>query len=91
MSTYDQSQRDNPVKLDSVDKWPTGDVKVWEIIEEVLRKTWTTDKSNPFAVDHDYLNNLPVQRSVILSFALINFLRKVISRNPVYTDESKLF
>lgn len=91
MSTYDQSQRDNPVKLDSVDKWPTGDVKVWEIIEEVLRKTWTTDKSNPFSVDHDYLNNLPVQRSVILSFALINFLRKVISRNPVYTDESKLF
>jgi hypothetical protein len=87
MSNTDASQKDNPIKLDSIDEWKTRDVKISEIIEEVLKKTWSVEKSNPFAIDHEALNTLPIQRSMILSVALVNFLKKVLSRNPAYANE----
>eukprot|EP00158_Paraphelidium_tribonemae_P003649 Partr_v1_DN26279_c2_g1_i2_m48475 putative NA len=79
---------DDPMKLQSVKDWKEKDIRVWDIVDEVLQVSAGTPLANPFAINHDYynLNSLPV--SVIQTGAMISFLKRLLSNgNCKYKDQ----
>lgn len=80
---------DNPVKLDTVARWPDADVNLWEVITEILNMILVPAVANPFAIDHEYLNRLSLEGSVILSAALVDFFLKVLMKRPPFAEHCK--
>jgi hypothetical protein len=81
---------DNPVKLDTITRWSTDtDVKLWEVITEILNMILVPPVANPFAIDHEYLNRLSLEGSMILSAALVDFLLKVLVKRPPFAAHGK--
>jgi hypothetical protein len=59
-----------------------SDVKIWEILVELVRVNTHPHPSNPFAIDWDYLETVSLQERILLSAALINFLQRIIQHQP---------
>lgn len=76
---------DNPVKLETVADWATKDIRLWQMIDEIMSLAVAKKPDNPFEVDHDYFNSLSVEGSLILSGAMLDFLRKIYLRKPAYS------
>jgi hypothetical protein len=70
--------RDNPLKLKSTRKWNDSDVKVWDIIAELVKLCTYPPPNNPFAVDFEYFDNLPIEERLLATAAMVNFLQKMI-------------
>ncbi|KAK9728897.1 hypothetical protein K7432_000720 [Basidiobolus ranarum] len=78
---------DNPLKLVTISDWRSKETKVWDIISEVILLTQEPPPTNPFAVDHDYFDSLPVEESVFATGALISVLQKIYLSNFPYADQ----
>jgi hypothetical protein len=63
------------------------DVRVWDIVEEVLRLALTPNLGNPFAVDHEYFNTLSLEASFLQTGAMLEFLIKVYLRKPAFAAQ----
>ncbi|XP_064639256.1 uncharacterized protein LOC135494878 [Lineus longissimus] len=74
--------QDNPLALKSTTLWKDKEVKIWEILAELVRVNTRPHPSNPFAIDWDYLETLSLQERILLSASLINFLQRVIQHQP---------
>ncbi|KAI9021191.1 hypothetical protein DFJ74DRAFT_707158 [Hyaloraphidium curvatum] len=72
---------DVPLKLDSTARWAAGeDVHASDIVAELVGVAVLPPPANPFAVDHGFLDALPLEESVLLSGALAEFLAGVWGR-----------
>ncbi|KAI3631642.1 hypothetical protein MIR68_010115 [Amoeboaphelidium protococcarum] len=76
------AEADAPVKLSSIQKWMESEVKLWEILSEVLLMAHRalniqTDDGNPFAIDRIFFQQQNVLTGVIVSGAMIDFLGKI--------------
>ncbi|XP_062521420.1 uncharacterized protein LOC134196335 isoform X2 [Corticium candelabrum] len=78
LSGEDTTAKDNPLKLESTTKWNDQDIRVWDIIAELVAICTVPAPKDPFAVDLSYYDTLPVAESVLATGAMINFLQKVL-------------
>ncbi|KAI8098991.1 uncharacterized protein BX664DRAFT_320110 [Halteromyces radiatus] len=66
---------DVPLRLESTLSWNRKHVALWEMVWELLsRLTWPSP-TNPFAIDFDYLDRLPLPQSLLLIGGLLDFLQ----------------
>ncbi|RCH99887.1 hypothetical protein CU097_010763 [Rhizopus azygosporus] len=89
-----ESDKENPLQLTTTDEWKLKDIKLWQIVAEIISLTIHAD--NPFEIDFGFLEQLPVQESRLLNHSLLKFLETVYvqSDDPfvdkVYQDITKL-
>ncbi|KAI9245860.1 hypothetical protein BDA99DRAFT_543507 [Phascolomyces articulosus] len=79
-----------PMSLESTDTWRRKDIPLWEMIKEVFIMITESCPTNPFKLDHTYLGSLPLEESVLLTGALLNFLQNLwIQAEPIkaFVDE----
>jgi len=66
------------------------DVKVWDIVAELVRVCTIPAPPNPFAIDFDYYESLPVPEKLLSSGAMVNFLRRILQgEQHSYTKRGK--
>ncbi|RUS34649.1 hypothetical protein BC938DRAFT_479336 [Jimgerdemannia flammicorona] len=68
---------DIPLKLDTTALWKTQDIRLWDIIAEIITLTLTPSPPNPFEVDTYYFETLPLEECVTTTGAMIDFLQRV--------------
>ncbi|XP_065840493.1 uncharacterized protein [Oscarella lobularis] len=84
------SAKDNPLKLDSTSRWSEEDIKIWDIVAELVSICTMPAPKNPFAVDIEYFQSLPLAESVLATGAMANFLRTVLAHKEHFYD-AKMF
>eukprot|EP00053_Salpingoeca_punica_P016234 m.152103 g.152103 ORF g.152103 m.152103 type:complete len:323 (+) comp16913_c0_seq1:281-1249(+) len=72
------ANRDSPLKLRSTNAWTTNDVKVWDVIAELVDICMQPPASNPFAIDMNYFESLPILEAVMTSGAMVHFMQRVL-------------
>lgn len=64
------------------------DVALWEIVAEIL--SMTTSTRNPFELDFNFIDHLPLEESVLLTGSLLEFLETVwVQADPTNTFSDK--
>lgn len=76
--------KDSPLSLRTVKDWSTKDIKVWDIIAEIVRVNVTPPPRNPFAVDHAYFDTLLPEECIIATGAMAFFLQKLLLKDHSY-------
>lgn len=54
------------------------EIKVWDVISELVLICSCPSPPNPFAVDLDYFDALPVKERVLASAAMLNILLSIL-------------
>ncbi|KNE70092.1 hypothetical protein AMAG_15071 [Allomyces macrogynus ATCC 38327] len=81
----ENSKHDDPIKLESAAAWKTSDnVRVSDIIAEVIGIAVSPPPINPFAVNLGYYDDLPLEESVVCVGAMLDFLQKIYLSNSPY-------
>ncbi|XP_065887840.1 uncharacterized protein [Dysidea avara] len=78
ISDKSSAEKDYPLQLKSTTTWIDEDVKVWDIVAELVRVCTIPAPPNPFAIDFDYYESLPVPEKLLSSGAMVNFLRRLL-------------
>ncbi|KAI9357479.1 hypothetical protein BD770DRAFT_388825 [Pilaira anomala] len=91
LSQPDQKEADdNPLQLTKTTEWKNSNVALWEIVSEIL--SMTTSTSNPFELDFDFIDHLPLEESVLLTGSLLEFLETVwVQADPTNTFSDKVY
>ena len=55
---------------------------MWDVIAELVNICADPCPANPFEVDFDYFEALPLVEKYLASGAMVNILRKIISTGP---------
>ncbi|CEP13132.1 hypothetical protein [Parasitella parasitica] len=79
---------DNPLQLQKTNEWKIKDISLWEMVAEIVQMT--SSPKNPFQIDFDYIDKLPLEESVLLTGSLLAFLQNVwIEADPciVFADD----
>lgn len=66
------------------------DVSLWEIVAEIL--SMTINPSNPFEIDFEFIDKVPIEEGVLLTGSLLAFLENVwvqADPNTSFTDKGK--
>ncbi|KAJ2732272.1 hypothetical protein IW152_003947, partial [Coemansia sp. BCRC 34962] len=71
-------EKDVPLKLESIDCWRLYDIRPWDVMVEVICTAVVPPPENPFAVDYTYFDKITIEERVVLTGALLEFLRRVI-------------
>ncbi|XP_071493944.1 uncharacterized protein [Diadema antillarum] len=72
--------KDSPLRLKSTAMWAEKDVKVWQILAELVKLCTRPAPKNPFEVDMDYFEALERGERVIALGAMAYFLQCVVSQ-----------
>ncbi|CAG8461139.1 36785_t:CDS:2 [Racocetra persica] len=80
-------ETDNPLKLDTIAAWKTQDIKLWEIIAEVITLSLSPPPENPFEINHSYYDTLPLEECAVSTGAMVDFLQKVYLKDTFYADK----
>lgn len=67
-----------PLNLETTLLWGNQDVRLWQIIHELLRVVIKPPKKNLFQIDFNYIMSLPAMEQSLSCASLISFLRGVI-------------
>jgi hypothetical protein len=51
------------------------DISLWEIVAEIL--SMTINPSNPFEIDFDFIDKVPLEEGVLLTGSLLSFLENI--------------
>jgi hypothetical protein len=62
------------------------DIKLVDVIAEIIQKTIQPPPENPFELDHSYFEQQPVEENMLLTGAMIDFLQKLCLRRYPYTS-----
>jgi hypothetical protein len=99
---------DVPLRLESTLSWTTKsksilllslthfsyvDVALWEMVWELISRVSWPSPQNPFAIDFDYLDRVPLPQSLFLTGALMEFLQTLwIQAEPQvsFIDQGKV-
>ncbi|XP_033637322.1 uncharacterized protein LOC117298281 [Asterias rubens] len=74
--------KDSPLKLKSTSAWQEKDIKVWDIIAELVKLCTLPSPRNPFALDMEYFDALPLQERIIALGAMSHFMQNVLNNGP---------
>jgi len=79
--------KDTPLELSTTTKWKTEDIKLWDILAEIIILALKEEPSNPFEIDKDILKSLSPQDILLTTGALLYFLKLVYlsDKNPYAT------
>jgi len=78
--------KDSPLKLRSILDWSSKDIKIWDIISEIVRINVQPQPRNPFAIDHSYFDKLPQEECIIATGAMADFLQKVLRKDHSFNS-----
>ncbi|KAI9306986.1 hypothetical protein BJ944DRAFT_262659 [Cunninghamella echinulata] len=68
-------ETDVPLRLESTILWATKNVALWEMIWELIsRVTWPSPQ-NPFEINFEYLDQIPLPQALFLTGGLLEFLQ----------------
>ncbi|KAL1916299.1 uncharacterized protein VTP21DRAFT_5916 [Calcarisporiella thermophila] len=81
------TEEDCPLELDTVINWKTKDIKLWDIVAELLKLTLSPPPINPFTVDHTFFDNLPLEEAVVATGSMINFLSTLYLQQYSFSDK----
>ncbi|CAG8491708.1 6761_t:CDS:2 [Funneliformis caledonium] len=79
-------ETDNPLKLDTIAAWKARDIKLWDIIAEVITLCLDKAPENPFEIDHSYYDTLPIEEMAVSTGAMVDFLQKVYLNDTPYAS-----
>ncbi|XP_063967375.1 uncharacterized protein LOC135157006 [Lytechinus pictus] len=71
--------KDSPLRLKSTSNWGESDVKVWQIIAELVKLCTRPAPKNPFEVNMEYFDTLKKGERVIALGAMVYFLQSVVT------------
>ncbi|RKP24275.1 hypothetical protein SYNPS1DRAFT_29958 [Syncephalis pseudoplumigaleata] len=77
---------DAPIRLESVTNWRHRDIQLVDIVAEITLQTLDPPPENPFAVDHAFFDTLPLEESMLLTGAMVDFLQRLCLRKFSYTE-----
>ncbi|GBB88425.1 hypothetical protein RclHR1_00150021 [Rhizophagus clarus] len=80
-------ETDNPLKLDTIAAWKTKDIRLWNIIAEVITLCLEISPENPFEIDRSYYDTLPLEEAAVSTGAMVDFLQKVYLLDTPYADK----
>jgi hypothetical protein len=61
-----------------------------DIIAEITLQTLDPPPENPFAVDHVFFETQPLEESMLLTGAMVDFLQRLCLRKFPYTERGNL-
>ena len=67
------------------------DVRLWDIIAEIITLTLSPSPVNPFRINLSYYETLPLEECVIATGAMLDFLQRVYMKDTPYTEAGKFF
>ncbi|ORX63814.1 hypothetical protein DL89DRAFT_298043 [Linderina pennispora] len=73
--------RDLPLKMETVETWRVFDIRPWDILVELIVTAVNPPPENPFLVDHDYFDALPIEERVVVTGAMLEFQRRIYLRH----------
>ncbi|KAH9488579.1 hypothetical protein Btru_064255, partial [Bulinus truncatus] len=79
--------RDSPLKLKSTARWKDEDVKIFDIVAEIVKLCTYPAPRNPFEIDFDYFNFLKPADQLLASGAMTCLLQKIV----IQTSENKVY
>ncbi|XP_031440928.1 uncharacterized protein si:dkey-19b23.7 [Clupea harengus] len=85
----DSLVKDTPMKLKSVSDWSSQDVRVWDVVSELVGLCTMPPPDNPFSLDTRYLQSVPLPDRFLITGALLNFLEGLVvqgNQEEVYYD-----
>ncbi|PRP79788.1 hypothetical protein PROFUN_12542 [Planoprotostelium fungivorum] len=84
-----ESKEDNeqPLELSTIKRWSTEGIRVWQVLEELLRVSKETNVVNPFQIDFRKLRQVPDLERSVLTASLLRMLRKIYQQKPNYHVE----
>ncbi|RIA87917.1 hypothetical protein C1645_776268 [Glomus cerebriforme] len=80
-------ETDNPLKLDTIAAWKTRDIRLWNIIAEVITLCLDPAPENPFEINHSYYDALPLEEMAVSTGAMVDFLQKVYLMDTSFADK----
>ena len=67
---------------------------MWDIVAEIVKLCTYPAPRNPFAIDFEYFNMLPLSEQVLATAAMVNLLQKILIHTPdqkVYAGQGRCF
>ncbi|KAJ1941875.1 hypothetical protein EC988_006645 [Linderina pennispora] len=78
--------RDLPLKMETVETWRVFDIRPWDILVELIVTAVNPPPENPFLVDHDYFDALPIEERVVVTGAMLEFQRRIYLRHYYFSN-----
>ena len=72
------SQKDNPLRLRSTMAWLTEEMRIWDIVAELVDICTVPAPTNPFAIDLDFFTTLPLFESIAATGSMIDILNRAL-------------
>ncbi|KXS15799.1 hypothetical protein M427DRAFT_56370 [Gonapodya prolifera JEL478] len=86
LQSHGGDNTDSPLTLASTNNWPKADVKLADIVAELVTLALHPPPSNPFAIDHAFFDSIPLEESIVLSGAMVDFLSKLYTRRSQWSE-----
>ncbi|XP_069502317.1 uncharacterized protein [Ambystoma mexicanum] len=80
---------DVPLKLQATGDWSRKDIRLWDVVSEVVTCCTWPPPLNPLSVDLNFLGSLPLAERYLASGALLHFLRRVLLHGDHDADPCK--
>lgn len=85
-----ETARDSPLKLKSTALWGSEDIRLWDILEELVMMNTEPQPANPFAIDLPYFQSLGGLDAILATSAMIHFLQRVLDSGHHGFDDAIL-
>ncbi|KAG0205495.1 hypothetical protein BGX28_002931 [Mortierella sp. GBA30] len=86
-NNHDQKfETNDPLKLSAISSWRTDDIRLWDIMAEIITLTLSPSPINPFRINHSYFDTLPLEECVVATGAMLDFLQRVYMKDTPYTE-----
>eukprot|EP01116_Phalansterium_solitarium_P002368 TRINITY_DN12339_c0_g1_i1.p1 TRINITY_DN12339_c0_g1~~TRINITY_DN12339_c0_g1_i1.p1 ORF type:complete len:261 (-),score=76.05 TRINITY_DN12339_c0_g1_i1:391-1173(-) len=82
-----QVTKDTPLDLRTTNDWKNGQVRAWDIIEEIVTATVLPPPKNPFKIDFAKLEQMDELERSLTAASLVNFLKRIHIRQSAYEEE----
>ncbi|KAJ2008486.1 hypothetical protein H4R26_000182 [Coemansia thaxteri] len=79
-------EKDVPLRLESIDCWRQFDIRPWDVLVEVICTALAPPPENPFAIDYEYFGKITIEERVVVTGAMLEFLRRVYLRHYFFSD-----
>ncbi|KAG0294450.1 hypothetical protein BGZ98_001773, partial [Dissophora globulifera] len=79
-------EANDPLKLSTISAWRTDDIRLWDIMAEIINLTLAPAPANPFRINLAYFETLPLEECVVSTGAMMDFLQRVYMKDTSYTD-----
>ena len=86
MGITNPTEKDLPLRLATIVNWKHADIKIWDIVAELIGNALQPPPANPFAIDHAFFDSLSVEESLITAGSLLSFLWKIFQSNYPFKD-----